>query len=116
MTAHGTDQYDERVQSLIVAALTAAMGAGPWNGDIDGDLITYDRPWGVLQSNNEGRYWLAAESTREDALNTCRACVEQSNGCYAWWPLAIIDTESGAIEVVEVKVDVTAHPAVEVTP
>ena len=102
-----TDTYDENVQSIVVAALTATMGAGPWNGDVEGDTIGGDRPWGVLQSNNEGDYWLAAEKTREDALNTARACVEQSSGAYAWWPLAILDTESGAIEAVFVKVDIT---------
>lgn len=101
------DTYDERVQSLVVAAFTATWGSGNWPGDIDGDAIGGDRPWGVLQSNNEGGYWLAAEKTREDALNTARACVEQSSGAYAWWPLAILDTESGAIEIVQVQVGIT---------
>jgi hypothetical protein len=103
-------EHDERVQSLIVAALTAAMGEGPWSGDIDGDTITTDRPWGVLQTNNEGTYWLAAETTRDQAIATSRACVEQSSGAYAWWPIAIFDTESGAIEIVEVRVVVTTRP------
>ena len=101
------EHHNDHVQSLVVAALTSTMGAGEWNGNIEGDTITDDRPWGVLQSNNEGGYWLAAESTREDALNTCRACVEQSSGGYAWWPLAIIDTASGSIEGVFVRVDIT---------
>lgn len=108
MSSHGKGQ-NNKVQTLVVAALNAAMGKGPWNGDIEGDPLCSTHPWGVLQSNNEGEYWLSSNHTRNDAINTAGACVEQSSGAYAWWPIAILDSENMRVELVDVAVTVTTR-------
>lgn len=102
-------KHDDKVQALVVAALEATMGSGPWNGDVEGDPIGGDRQWGVLQNNNEGGYWLSSERTHDDAIATARACVEQSSGQYAWWPIAILDVENMRVEIVDVAVTITTR-------
>lgn len=101
--------YDDNVQTLVIAALDAAMGKGPWNGDVEGDPISVARPWGVLQTNNEGGYWLDSERTHDDAIATARGCLDQSSGQYAWWPIAILDVENMRVEIVDVAVTVTTR-------
>lgn len=73
------------------------------------------RPWGVLQTNNDGDQWLASEATYEDAIRNCRNCVAQPDK-YAWWPLAILDIERNTAYEVEVDIRIRAvgAPAPEV--